>query len=118
MAVTGVFNKALYPNTTNCQTLDAQISRLRDDKNKVFRGLMFGDKKVVNDLLLSKELQFNSLNCSKLLEDSSVYGSVDILNESFGKAEQRIIGEVNIKRNVLLVLGGVVVLVGLYMFIK
>jgi hypothetical protein len=115
---TGSFNKLLYPNTKNCQTLDAQISRLRDDKDKVYRGLMYGDKKEVNNFLLSKELQFNSMSCSKLLEDKSVYGSIDILDEKFKATEERIVSEVNIKRNVLLVVGGVVILIGLYSFIK
>ena len=29
------FNRLRYPYTVNCQTLDAQISGLRDDKDKV-----------------------------------------------------------------------------------
>lgn len=118
MAKTGAFNKALYPSTTNCQTLDAQISRLIVDKDKVFRELMYGDKKEVNDFLISKQLQFNSMSCSKVLEDISVYGSANILEDRFKATESRIVSEVNVKRNVLLVLGGVVILIGLYSFIK
>ena len=52
------FNRLRYPYTVNCQTLDAQISGLRDDKDKVYRKLMTGSKREVKDLLLFYKLMF------------------------------------------------------------
>jgi len=112
------FNRKLYPHTTNCQTLDAQISRLRDDKDLVYRGLMGGNRREVKDLLLAKEVQFETQLCSRVLEDSSVYQTLEMQQDEFEDLENRIIGESNIKRNVMLVTGGVVLIVGLAIFIK
>lgn len=112
------FNRNIFPNTSNCQTLDAQISKLRDDKDLVYRGAMYGSKREVKDLLLAKELQFESLRCSQRLEDSSVIGTIDMTQLEFEKAEQRIIEEANKKRQTLLLVGGGVLLLGLAIFIK
>jgi hypothetical protein len=112
------FNRKLYPHTTNCQTLDAQISRLRDDKDLVYRGLMGGNRRDVKNFLLAKEVQFETQRCSQVLEDSSVYQTLEMQQDEFEDAENRIIGESNIKRNVMLVTGGVVLIVGLAIFIK
>tara|TARA_R110000744_G_scaffold6687_2_gene23225 strand:+ start:457 stop:810 length:354 start_codon:yes stop_codon:yes gene_type:complete len=112
------FNKRLYPTTTNCQTLDAQVSKLRDDKDLVFRGLMYGDKKEVKNFLLAKEVQFESQRCSEVLENSSVYQTIDMTQSEFEKLENRIIGESDKKRNVMLVTGGVVLIIALAIFIK
>ena len=112
------FNRSLYPHTTNCQTLDAQISRLRDEKDLVYRGKMSGSRREVKDLLLAKEVQFETQLCSRVLEDSSVYQTLEMQQDEFEDLENRIIGESNIKRNVMLVTGGVVLIVGLAIFIK
>lgn len=112
------FNRTLYPNTSNCQVLDAQISKLRDDKDKVFRSLMVGSKQEVKDVLLAKEVQFKSQRCSQKLEDESVYGSIEIQKDAFIDAEERIIAESDKKRNTMLIGGGVVLLIGLSIFIK
>tara|TARA_R110000737_G_scaffold324332_1_gene337223 strand:+ start:216 stop:569 length:354 start_codon:yes stop_codon:yes gene_type:complete len=112
------FNKRLYPITTNCQTLDAQVSKLRDDKDLVFRNLMNGDKKEVKNFLLAKEVQFENQRCSQSLEDSSVYGTIDMTQDEFEKLEKRIIGESDKKRNFMLVTGGVVLIIALAIFIK
>ena len=112
------FNRNLFPSTSNCQVLDAQISKLRDDKDLVYRGAMYGSKREVKDLLLAKELQFESLRCSQRLEDSSVIGTIDMTQLEFEKAEQRIIEEANKKRQTLLLVGGGVLLLGLAIFIK
>ena len=112
------FNKRLYPITTNCQVLDAQVSKLRDDKDLVYRNLMSGDRRTVKDLLLNKEVQFENQKCSQVLEDSSVYGTLDMTQDEFEKLEQSIIEESNKKRQVMLVTGGVVLLIGLAIFIK
>lgn len=112
------FNRNLFPNTSNCQTLDAQISKLRDDKDLVYRGAMYGDKREVKDLLLAKELQFERQRCSQILEDSSVKGTIDMTQDEFRKAEERIISEANKKRQTLLLVGGGVLLLGLAIFIK
>tara|TARA_R110000803_G_scaffold189529_2_gene252010 strand:- start:902 stop:1255 length:354 start_codon:yes stop_codon:yes gene_type:complete len=112
------FNRKLYPHTTNCQTLDAQISRLRDDKDLVYRGEMGGYRREVKDLLLAKEVQFETQLCSRVLEDSSVYQTLEMQQDEFEDLENRIIGESNIKRNVMLVTGGVVLIIGLAIFIK
>tara|TARA_R110002049_G_scaffold29340_2_gene99726 strand:- start:10891 stop:11244 length:354 start_codon:yes stop_codon:yes gene_type:complete len=112
------FRPYIFPSTSNCQTLDAQISRLRDEKDLVYRGEMVGSRNVVQDLLLRKEVQFATLNCSQKLEDESVKGSLDIQNKSFKDAEERIIGESNKKRQVMLIGGGAVLLIGLAIFVK
>ena len=112
------FNRKLYPHTTNCQTLDAQISRLRDEKDLVYRGKMSGSRREVKDLLLAKEVQFETQLCSRVLEDSSVYQTLEMQQDEFEDLENRIIGESNIKRNVMLVTGGVVLIIGLAIFIK
>lgn len=112
------FKPYIFPPTSNCQTLDAQISRLRDEKDLVFRGLMVGSRNEVQDLKLKKEVQFASLNCTQKLEDASVYGSLDIQQDEYKKAEERIIGEANKKRQVMLLGGGAVLLIGLAIFVK
>ncbi len=112
------FNRDLFPNTSNCQVLDAQISKLRDDKDLVYRGQMYGGKREVKDLLLAKELQFEQLRCSQTLEDLSVKGTIDMTQDEFKKAEDRIISEANKKRQTLLLVGGGVLLLGLAIFIK
>ena len=112
------FTRSKYPHTTNCQTLDAQISGLRDDKDLVYRGRMSGSKQAVKDFLLAKEIQFETQLCSKVLEDSSVYQTLEMQQDEFEEIENRIIGESNIKRNVMLITGGVVLIVGLAIFIK
>ena len=112
------FNRSLYPNTSNCQTLDAQISKLRDDKDLVYRGVISGDRKEVKNLLLAKELQFERQTCSQILEDESVRGSIGIIVDGFDKADDRIIGEANKKRTTMLLVGGGVMLLGLLIFVK
>jgi|TARA_R110000824_G_scaffold35336_2_gene110927 hypothetical protein len=112
------FNRSLYPHTTNCQSLDAQISDLRNDKDLVYRGKMSGSKKAVKDFLQAKEIQFETQLCSRVLEDSSVYQTLEMQQDEFEIIENRVIGESNIKRNVMLVTGGVVLIVGLAIFIK
>ena len=112
------FRPYIFPPTSNCQTLDAQISRLRDEKDLVYRGLMVGSRRTVKDLLLNKEVQFATLNCSQKLEDTSVYGSLDIQQDEYKKAEERIIGEANKKRQTMLIGGGIVLLIGLAIFVK
>ena len=115
---TTYFNKKLYPNTSNCQVLDAQISKLRDDKDLVYRKKMSGSRKEVKDLLLAKELKFEQLDCSQVLEDLSVKGTIDMTQDEFIKAEERIISEANKKRQTLLLVGGGVLLLGLAIFIR
>ena len=112
------FNRSLYPHVTNCQSLDAQISDLRNDKDLVYRGKMSGSKKAVKDLLLAKEIQFETQLCSGVLEDSSVYQTLEMQQDEFEDIENRVIGESNIKRNVMLITGGVVLIIGLAIFIK
>lgn len=112
------FNRLRYPHTVNCQTLDAQISGLRDDKDKVYRKLMTGSKKEVKDLLLAKEIQFERQNCSRILEDKSVYETVEMTQKEFEELENRIIGQSNRKRQIMLVSGAVILLLGLAIFIK
>ena len=112
------FKPYIFPQTSNCQTLDAQISRLRDEKDLVYRGLMVGSRNEVQDLLLKKEIQFATLNCEQKLEDESVYGSLEIQQDEYKKAEQRIIGESNKKRQTMLIGGGIVLLIGLAIFVK
>ena len=110
------FTRSKYPHTTNCQTLDAQISGLRDDKDLVYVGKMGGNRRTVKDLLLAKEVQFETQLCSRVLEDSSVYQTLEMQQDEFEDLENRIIRESNIKRNVMLVTGGVVLIVGLAIF--
>jgi len=112
------FKPYIFPPTSNCQTLDAQISRLRDEKDLVYRKLMVGSRNEVQDLLLRKEVQFASLSCTQKLEDESVYGSLDIQQDEYKKAEDRIIGEANKKRQTMLIGGGIVLLIGLAIFVK
>lgn len=112
------FNKSLYPPTSNCQVLDAQISDLRDVKDLVYRKIMYGSRQEVKDFLQAKEIQFESQRCSQKLEDDSVYGSLDMQQDEYKKAEERIIGEANKKRQTMLITGGVVLLIGLAIFIK
>ena len=112
------FNTSLYPNTSNCQVLDAQISKLRSDKDDVYQGKMYGSKKEVKNLLMNKEIQFENQMCSQKLENESVYGSVEMQQDEYKKAEQRIIAEANKKRQVMLLGGAVVLLVGLAIFVN
>jgi len=112
------FDKRLYPTTSNCQVIDAQVSGLRDAKDLVYRKLMIGNQREVKDLLQTKEILFETLRCSQKLEDDSVLGSLDIQQQSFKDAELRIIGEANKKRQVMLLGGGAVLLIGLAIFIK
>jgi len=113
-----LFNRTKYPFTNNCQQLDIQISNLRNEKDLVYRGLMVGDKRIVKDLLLAKELQFARQGCSKQLEDESVFGTIQMTQDEFEKLENRIVTESNTKRQVLLIGGGVVLLIGLAIFIS
>ena len=113
-----LFDKNKYPSTNDCQQLDVQISNLRNEKDLVYRNQMIGSKKVVKDLLLAKELQFERQLCSQKLEDESVYGTLDMTQDEFEKLEDRIITESNTKRQVMLIGGGVVLLIALAIFIK
>ena len=112
------FRPYIFPSTSNCQTLDAQISRLRDEKDLVYRGQMVGNRRTVKDLLEDKEIQFATLYCEQKLEDASVYGSLDIQQDEYKKAEDRIIGLANKKRQTMLIGGGIVLLIGLAIFVK
>jgi len=112
------FNPRLYPNTLNCQLIDAQISKLRSDKDDVYQGKMYGSKKEVKNFLMNKEIQFEQLKCSQKLENESVYGSIELQQDEYIKAEERIISEANKKRQVMLLGGGVVLLVGLAIFVN
>ena len=112
------FNPSLYPNTLNCQLIDAQISKLISDKDDVYQGKMYGSKKEVKNLLMNKELQFENQRCSQKLENESVYGSLDMQQTEYKIAEKRIIGEANKKRQVMLFGGAVVLLVGLAIFVN
>jgi hypothetical protein len=113
-----IFRKSKYPPTNDCQKLDAQISGLRNDKDLVYRNQMTGSKRDVNDALLEKELQFQRQRCSIKLENQSVYGTLDEVEDRFEEAEDRIIGESNVKRQVLLVSGGLILLVALGVLIS
>lgn len=112
------FNINHYPNTSKCQTLDAQISDLRDKYDLVQRGEMWGNAKTVQDVLMRKEVQFAKFDCQQKLEDASVYGTIDTVTDKFEDAEERILGELNKKRATMLVGGGVVLLIALAIFIK
>lgn len=112
------FNINHYPYTSKCQTLDAQISDLRDKYDLVQRKLMWGNAKTVQDVLMSKEIKFAELDCQQRLEDASVYGTLDTVTDKFEDAEERILGELNKKRTTMLVGGGVVLLIALAIFIK
>ena len=112
------FRPYIFPATSNCQTLDAQISKLRDEKDLVFRGEMVGNKRTVKDLLLNKEKQFATLNCEQKLEDESVYGSLDLQRDAYVQKEKDIIGLANKKRQTMLIGGGIVLLIGLAIFVK
>ena len=112
------FNPSLYPNTLNCQLIDAQISKLRSDKDDVYQRKMYGSKREVKNLLMNKEIQFENQMCSQKLENESVYGSVEMQQDEYKKAEQRIIAEANKKRQVMLLGGAVVLLVGLAIFVN
>ena len=74
------FRPYIFPATSNCQTLDAQISKLRDEKDLVFRGEMVGNKRTVKDLLLNKEKQLISeISSSRILEmikDGTITGGM------------------------------------------
>lgn len=112
------FDRNKYPYTNDCQQLDVQISNLRNKKDLVFRKEMIGSKRQVKDLLLAKELQFERQRCSQQLEDESVFGTIQMTQDEFKKLEDRIITESNTKRQVLLIGGGIVLLIGLAIFIK
>ena len=103
------FNINHYPYTSKCQTLDAQISDLRDKYDLVQRKLMWGNAKTVQDVLMSKEIKFAELDCQQRL---------DTVTDKFEDAEERILGELNKKRATMLVGGGVVLLIALAIFIK
>ena len=112
------FKPYIFPPTSNCQTLDAQISRLRDEKDLVYRGEMVGNRRTVKDLLEDKEIQFATLNCQQKLEDASVYGSLDLQKQSYIQKEKDILGLANKKRQTMLIGGGIVLLIGLAIFVK
>jgi len=56
--------------------------------------------------------------CQQRLEDASVKGSLEIQQDEYKKAEKRIIGEANKKRQTMLIGGGIVLLIGLAIFVK
>lgn len=112
------FRPYIFPATSNCQTLDAQISRLTDEKDLVYRGEMVGNRRTVKDLLEDKQIQFATLNCQQRLEDESVKGTLDMQQKEYIDAEKIIIGEANKKRQTLLIGGGIVLLIGLAIFVK
>jgi len=111
--------KNKYPFTDQCQALDAQISSLRNLKSDVSLGKNknVGERDIYN-FLAQKEIQFARSKCSLRLENSSVYGSVDILRDRFVSSEDRIIGEGNKRKNTMLITGGVVLVVGLFILIR
>ena len=47
-----------------------------------------------------------------------ILGDLDIQQDEYKKAEDRIIGEANKKRQVMLIGGGIVLLIGLAIFVK
>lgn len=108
----------IFGNTGNCQVLDAQIDELGKQKNLIFQGKVRGDKRAIKDLLAKKEIQYGNLDCSRKLEKEVLHGSLDMLNERFEEEEDAIIGESNIKRNTMLIGGGVVLLIALAIFIE
>lgn len=114
----GFFYKGKYPTTTKCATLDAQISGIKNDLDKVTRNLMYGNKYDVKRFLIEKERLFNAGNCSEKLSDKEVYGSFDILNTQLKKTEERILGKANKKRKAILIGGSVVLVLGLIILIK
>lgn len=112
-----------FPNTSNCQDLDSQLSELRvvnDLVNTTFKMRVDApfDRKYVRDLLLSKELQFVQLLCKQVLENEVVFGTIDMTQEEFKKQEERIILEANKKRKITLVIGSAVLLLGMAVLIK
>tara|TARA_B100001248_G_C27364064_1_gene447997 strand:- start:575 stop:928 length:354 start_codon:yes stop_codon:yes gene_type:complete len=112
------FNENIFPPSTNCQTLDAQISRLRSDYADVQSKKMYGNVNKVDDLLTDKEVLFAELFCERKLADESVYGTLDTIGDRFEEDEDRILGEVNKKRAIALIGGGIVLLIGLAVFVK
>jgi|TARA_Y100000114_G_scaffold157153_1_gene187466 hypothetical protein len=118
MAVQKYFNETIFPYTNNCQTLDAQISKLRSDYADVVSKKMKGNANKVDDLLTDKEIQFAKLFCEQKLADESVYGTLDTIGDRFEQDEDRILGEVNKKRAIALVGGGLVLLIALAVFVK
>ena len=79
---------------------------------------MTGSKREVKDLLLAKEVQFERQNCSRILEDESVLQTLEMTQKEFEELENRIIGQSNRKRQIMLVSGAVMLLLGLAIFIK
>lgn len=110
--------ESIFGNTGNCQVLDAQIDELGNQKNLIFQGKVRGDRIAIRDLLVKKEIQFGNLDCSRKLEKEVLHGSLDILNERFEEEEDAIIRESNVKRNTMLIGGGVVLLIALAIFIE
>lgn len=107
-----------YGKTANCKVLDAQIDAIGDKKNLIYQNRISGDKRAIKDILVEKEILFGNLDCKRKLEQEFIHGNLDILNERFEEDEEAIIGESNIKRNTMLIGGGVVLLIALAIFIE
>lgn len=108
-----------FPFTDRCQSLDSQISGLRNLKSEVSMGRRKDiNKRELYNFLTQKEIQFARLKCSIKLENDSVSGTADVINERFTENEKRIIGEGNLRKNTMLITGGVVLVIGLLIIVR
>ena len=99
------FRKENYPITNDCQTLDAQISDIRQATT-------------IRKFLEAKKIVYARKTCSKVLEEESVTGTIDELTDRFKGAEERIIIPVDKKRLYMLLSGSAVILLGMYFITK
>jgi len=112
------FRKENYPSTNNCQTLDAQISDIRQDLSEVQSKRTIGNASTIRKFLEAKKIVYASKYCSKVLEEESVSGTIDELTDRLKGAEERIIIPVDKKRLYMLLSGSAVILLGMYFITK
>lgn len=112
------FRKENYPITNDCQTLDAQISDIRQDLSEVQTKRTNGNATTIRKFLEAKKIVYARKACSKVLEEESVTGTIDELTDRFKGAEERIIIPVDKKRLYMLLSGSAVILLGMYFITK
>jgi hypothetical protein len=114
---------AKYPIYKNCYKMDEQLKLITDELSIESKKLLenSGKQKYVKALQGRKnaiEYAFNSASCRDVIETDRLKESAIIETQGAINQEKSVLGKTKNEESIYIAVGAVVVLVGLYMFLK
>lgn len=111
-----------YP--LDCKELDKDIINMQVELSEIATEIASGNKtrenyyNVLNNEYYQRKILFDKQNCTFTLESIKLRESANILSSNFKLSDMDVLGKSEKERNLLYLIGGGVILFGLFLILK